>query len=308
MKIGHALSYDDASAHCKRLGRNLTTVGSEDEVIVMNAYLRFGFDYWIGLRRDPTNDTNFLWEDGSPLTYFQPWAEDVNDGDCVVQNWYNKWYLDDCDVERYFWCGPGEKVELTGAPVPQPTASTTPYPSQSPLVRQPCDDFYYYMSLKHNNGSRVISKNITGSWEKCRELCKLHKGVQYHEKAQCNAWSYHNNVTWVDEWDRGACYLLTYPGKYPETPVFKFNWVTGHCDDEPWPLVPPEPEPPWLPYMECTTERDIARHLPGARIGNYTRNETYFLDDFDVLPSEKDCAERCKWHQVKLIKLKILIL
>ena len=114
------MNWNDAEAHCNRLGGHLASAMSPDEGGDILAFLgpSYGDAYkrnlWLGGRRK--SDGTWIWSDGSKLEMgLGTWNADI-DGSApyCLDLYYRQWYVTDCSRKYNFLCSvKSEKLKGT---------------------------------------------------------------------------------------------------------------------------------------------------------------------------------------------------
>ncbi|RXN02786.1 macrophage mannose receptor 1-like protein [Labeo rohita] len=102
------LTWTGAQSYCRKYYEDLSTITSQEEqdMLLQLAGRNTGFK-WIGLYRDMTNTSNFLWSDGNSLS-FTDWSDEQPDNtggnqNCVMIS--SKWFDYYCNSMLTFFCG-----------------------------------------------------------------------------------------------------------------------------------------------------------------------------------------------------------
>ncbi|KAL1282204.1 hypothetical protein QQF64_001007 [Cirrhinus molitorella] len=106
--VNTRMNWTNAQSYCRKYYEDLSTITSQDEkdMLIQLAGTNVGFK-WIGLHRDMTSTSNFLWSDGNSLS-FTDWGDEQPDNlggiqNCVMAS--STWFDYYCTSLFTFFCG-----------------------------------------------------------------------------------------------------------------------------------------------------------------------------------------------------------
>ncbi|KAI0226439.1 hypothetical protein LSAT2_023023 [Lamellibrachia satsuma] len=122
-------------------GKPVVITTAEQQAFIATVTVSNGF-YWIGLKRDATDSTKFVWEETGQTASYTNWDEGAGEpkspGDCVVMSTEGLWYTKDCGAKSGFVSyKPGTPMSTVEHPTEEPTtteATTTQTTTVAPTT------------------------------------------------------------------------------------------------------------------------------------------------------------------------------
>ena len=105
--VSTSVNWNAAESACKAMGSHLAMVKTHAEQQAL--WPKMGTTVWIGLHRDPKDNSRWLWIDGSRVTYTNWYSGEPNGalekcGEMYPSSYKGKWNDAPCNINRYYLC------------------------------------------------------------------------------------------------------------------------------------------------------------------------------------------------------------